>query len=306
MTRETPGLARPRTATVPAVARRVRVGATGAPATLSTVARSYPPCYPTRRGVGSIIAIANQKGGVGKTTTAVNLGASLAADGRRVLIVDIDPQGNASSGVGVSPHELDAGLYEVLMDGLPLRRVIRPTSLEALYIAPANRDLAGASLELAEVEDARVRLRTMLRPLAGEYDYIVIDCPPSLDLLTINGLTAADSVMVPVQCEYYAMEGLSKLLETIELVQSSLNPALKIEGIVFTMYDPRNNLSHQVVTEVRGYLGGQVFDTMIPRNIRLSEAPSFGQPCLLYDLASRGSQSYIALARELESKRPAA
>jgi chromosome partitioning protein len=146
----------------------------------------------------------------------------------------------------------------------------------------------------------------MLRPLAGEYDYIVIDCPPSLDLLTINGLTAADSVMVPVQCEYYAMEGLSKLLETIELVQSSLNPALKIEGIVFTMYDPRNNLSHQVVTEVRGYLGGQVFDTMIPRNIRLSEAPSFGQPCLLYDLASRGSQSYIALARELESKRPAA
>ena len=306
MTRETPGLARPRTAGVPAVARRVRVGATGPPATLSTVARLHPPCYPTKPGVGSIIAIANQKGGVGKTTTAVNLGASLAADGRRVLIVDIDPQGNASSGVGVSPRELEAGLYEVLMDGLPIQRVIQPTSIDTLFIAPANRDLAGASLELADTDDARVRLRAMLRPLAGEYDYIVIDCPPSLDLLTINGLTAADSVMVPVQCEYYAMEGLSKLLETIELVQSSLNPALKIEGIVFTMYDPRNNLSHQVVTEVRGHLGGQVFDTMIPRNIRLSEAPSFGQPCLLYDLASRGSQSYIALARELESKRPAA
>lgn len=256
--------------------------------------------------MGSIIAIANQKGGVGKTTTAVNLGASLAADGRRVLIVDIDPQGNASSGVGVSPRDLDAGLYEVLMEGVPLQDVIQPTAIETLFLAPANRDLAGASLELAEVEDARVRLREMLRPLARDYDYVVIDCPPSLDLLTINGLTAADSVMVPVQCEYYAMEGLSKLLETIELVQSSLNPALTIEGIVFTMYDPRNNLSHQVVTEVRGYLGGQVFETMIPRNIRLSEAPSFGQPCLLYDLASRGSQSYIALARELEAKRPAA
>lgn len=256
--------------------------------------------------MGSIIAIANQKGGVGKTTTAVNLGASLAADGRHVLIVDIDPQGNASSGVGVAPREIDAGVYEVLMDGLSIRRIIRPTSLESLFIAPANRDLAGAGLELAEVEDARERLRMVLRPLRDEYDYIVIDCPPSLDLLTINGLTAADSVIVPVQCEYYAMEGLSKLLETIELVQSSLNPELRIEGVVFTMYDPRNNLSHQVVTEVRGYLGGQVFETMIPRNIRLSEAPSFGQPCLLYDLASRGSQSYIALARELESKRPAA
>lgn len=223
-----------------------------------------------------------------------------------MLIVDIDPQGNASSGVGVAPRELESGLYEVLMDGLPIRQIIRNTDIETLFIAPANRDLAGASLELAEVEESRTRLRGMLRPLSQEYDYIVIDCPPSLDLLTINGLTAADSVMVPVQCEYYAMEGLSKLLETIELVKSSLNPDLRIEGIVFTMYDPRNNLSHQVVTEVRGYLGGQVFETMIPRNIRLSEAPSFGKPCLLYDLASRGSQSYIALARELESKRPAA
>jgi len=256
--------------------------------------------------VGSIIAIANQKGGVGKTTTAVNLGASLAADGRRVLIVDIDPQGNASSGVGIAPRDLQAGIYEVLMDGLAIDAIIHPTPLEALFIAPANRDLAGAGLELTEAEDARDRLRTVLRPLRSQYDYIVVDCPPSLDLLTINGLTAADSVMVPVQCEYYAMEGLSKLLETIELVQSSLNPDLEIEGIVFTMYDPRNNLSHQVVTEVRGHLGGRVFDTMIPRNIRLSEAPSFGKPCLLYDLASRGSQSYLALARELESKRPAA
>ncbi len=250
-----------------------------------------------------VIAIANQKGGVGKTTTAVNLGASLAAEGKRVLIVDTDPQGNASSGVGIATRELDAGVYDALIGGRALDEIILPTGLETLGVAPASSDLAGAALELASLEDPHTKMRQILAPIRDRYDYIVIDCPPSLDLLTVNALTAADTVLIPVQCEYYAMEGLSKLTETIEMVRDSLNPALEIEGIVFTMYDPRNNLAHQVVTEVRGYFSDKVFQTMIPRNIRLSEAPSFGQPCILYDLASRGSQCYLALARELEARR---
>lgn len=252
------------------------------------------------------IAIANQKGGVGKTTTAVNLGASLAADGRRVLLIDIDPQGNASSGVGVPMADNPQGIYDTLVGAVELTDIIRPTGIETLFVAPASRDLAGAALELANIEEGgHNRLESILEPVRGDYDYVVIDCPPSLDMLTVNGLTAADAVLIPVQCEYYAMEGLSKLLETIEMVKDALNEQLEIEGIVFTMYDPRNNLSHQVVKEVRGYFEDKVFETMIPRNIRLSEAPSFGQPCLLYDLASRGSQSYIQLARELESRRAA-
>jgi chromosome partitioning protein len=252
-----------------------------------------------------IISIANQKGGVGKTTTAVNLGASLAADGRRVLLVDVDPQGNASSGVGVAIAGVEAGVYQLLMGEVEPAQVIHKTEVETLDLIPSHRDLAGASLELAELEDGRGRLKAVLEPMRAEYDYIVIDCPPSLDLLTINALTASDSVLVPVQCEYYAMEGLSKLTQTIDVVRQRLNPALEIEGIVFTMYDARNNLAQQVVTEVRKYFDKRVFETMIPRNIRLSEAPSFGRPCILYDLASRGSQSYIALARELEKRRAA-
>jgi chromosome partitioning protein len=255
--------------------------------------------------VGRIIAIANQKGGVGKTTTAVNLGASLAADGRKVLIVDIDPQGNASSGVGVQVRELEAGLYDALLGEVELSAVLAAVEPEGLFLAPSSRDLAGAGLELANVEEGHLRLRRILEPLRDRFDYVVVDCPPSLDMLTLNGLSAADSVLIPVQCEYYAMEGLSKLTETIELVKETLNPALALEGIVFTMYDPRNNLSHQVVTEVKGYFSDKVFETMIPRNIRLSEAPSFGKPAILYDLASRGSQSYLALARELHSRAPA-
>ncbi|MCA9549424.1 MAG: ParA family protein [Myxococcales bacterium] len=255
--------------------------------------------------MGRTIAIANQKGGVGKTTTAVNLGASLAADGRRVLLVDIDPQGNASSGVGVPMAESPVGVYEPLVGHGTLQDVIRPTAIETLFVAPASRDLAGAALELANIEGGHTRLQGILDPVRDQYDYLVIDCPPSLDMLTVNGLTAADAVLIPVQCEYYALEGLSKLLETIEMVRDALNARLEIEGIVFTMYDPRNNLSHQVVQEVRGHFVDKVFETMIPRNIRLSEAPSFGQPCILYDMASRGSQSYIQLARELESRRAA-
>ena len=252
--------------------------------------------------VGRIISIANQKGGVGKTTTAVNLGASLAADGRRVLIIDMDPQGNASSGVGIAVQDLTTGVYDALMGERTVADIVRSTEIDTLFVAPSNRDLAGAGLELAQLEKPHLQLRAVLQPLKDQYDYLVVDSPPSLDLLTINGLSAADTVLVPVQCEYYAMEGLSKLMETIEMVRDSLNPELKIEGILFTMYDPRNNLSHQVVTEVKGFYSEQCFNTIIPRNIRLSEAPSHGKPCITYDIASRGSQSYIQLARELEQR----
>ncbi len=256
--------------------------------------------------MGRIIAIANQKGGVGKTTTAVNLAACLAADGRRVLLIDLDPQGNASSGVGVQVRELARGLYEALLGDVALEAIVTPVEPEGLFVVPSSRELAGASLELAGLDEGHRRLRGLLAPLRDRFDYLVIDCPPSLDMLTVNGLSAADSVLIPMQCEYYAMEGLSKLTETVEMVRESLNPELALEGIVFTMYDPRNNLSRQVVSEVKAHFAGAVFETMIPRNIRLSEAPSFGKPCLLYDLASRGAQSYLALARELEARRAAA
>lgn len=270
---------------------------------LSTIAGSSIHVLPAAKFiVGRVISIANQKGGVGKTTTAVNLGASLAADGRRVLIVDMDPQGNASSGCGVPVQELTSGVYDALMNGQALGEIVRSTEIDSLYVAPSNRDLAGAGLELTELEQPHFRLRDVLKPVKDQYDYLVVDSPPSLDLLTINGLTAADTVLVPVQCEYYAMEGLSKLMDTIEMVKETLNPELRLEGILFTMYDPRNNLSHQVITEVKGFYSEQCFETMIPRNIRLSEAPSHGKPCITYDLASRGSQSYIQLARELEQR----
>jgi chromosome partitioning protein len=249
------------------------------------------------------IAIANQKGGVGKTTTTINLGASLAAAEQRVLIVDIDPQGNASSGLGFPPGSVEHGVYDVLLDDCPVAELTRPTALPFLKVLPAHRDLVGAELELAGLPDRERRLRCALDAIRDEYDYIFIDSPPSLGLLTLNSLTAAEAVLIPMQCEYYALEGLGQLMATIERVKKHLNPGLEVEGILFCMYDARTNLTAQVDEEVRGHFDGKVFKTVIPRNVRLSESPSFGQPILLYDVSSRGAQSYLALAREYLKRR---
>ena len=244
-----------------------------------------------------IVALANQKGGVGKTTTAINLGASLAACERKVLLVDLDPQANATSGIGLSKNEAES-MYPVLLDGMRLRSVIRETELPALHVAPSSVDLVGAEVELGNVEGREFRLRRALEPVVAEYDYILIDSPPSLGLLTVNGLTAANSVFVPMQCEYFAMEGISQLLNTVERVRESLNPSLEIEGIALTMYDDRMNLARQVAKEVRDHFGDKVYKTVIPRNVRLGEAPSFGKPIILYDIRSRGSEAYVSLAKE--------
>jgi chromosome partitioning protein len=244
-----------------------------------------------------IVALANQKGGVGKTTTAINLGASVAACERKVLIVDLDPQANATSGLGLSKTE-DASMYPVLVDGASIRDIIRATELPTLSIAPSSVDLVGAEIELREAIGREFHLRRALAELKGEYDYILIDSPPSLGLLTVNALTAADSVLVPMQCEYFALEGVSQLLATIERVREAVNPALEIEGIALTMYDERMNLCRQVAEEVRSHFGEKVYRTVIPRNVRLGEAPSFGKPIILYDIRSRGSEAYLNLARE--------
>jgi len=244
-----------------------------------------------------IVSLANQKGGVGKTTTAINLGASIAACERRVLLVDLDPQANATSGLGVGKNE-PKSMYPVLVDGMSLRDIVVPTELATLFLAPSSVDLVGAEIELGDAENRQFRLRGALEGIAADYDYVLIDSPPSLGLLTINGLTAADSVLVPMQCEYFALEGLSQLLTTIERVRDALNPTLEIEGIVLTMYDDRMNLARQVAEEVRGHFGEKVYDTVVPRNVRLGEAPSFGKPIILYDIRSRGSEAYVALARE--------
>ena len=246
-----------------------------------------------------ILTIANQKGGVGKTTTAVNLAASLAAAEHRTLLIDIDPQGNAGSALGIRRDESEQSIYEVLLDGLPLRDAVRKTELKYLDLVPASQHLVGAEIELAALEGREARLRNAVEPLAAEYEFIIIDCPPSLGLLTLNGLVAAKGVIIPLQCEYYALEGLADVLKTIELVKGSANPDLKVDGIVLTMYSP-NNLANQVAEEIRRTFSKQVFQTIIPRNVRLSEAPSHGKPILLYDVGSKGCQSYLELAREVE------
>jgi len=244
-----------------------------------------------------VVALANQKGGVGKTTTAINLGASLAACDRKVLLIDLDPQANATSGIGLSKNE-PLSMYSVLLDGTSLESVIHRTELATLSVAPSSVDLVGAEVELGDAEDREFRLRKAIEPVKGNYDYILIDSPPSLGLLTVNALVASDSVLVPMQCEYFAMEGVSQLLNTIERVRGGLNPALEIEGLALTMYDDRMNLARQVAQEVRTHFGPKVYDTVIPRNVRLGEAPSFGKPIILYDIRSRGSEAYVSLAKE--------
>jgi len=249
--------------------------------------------------VARIICVSNQKGGVGKTTTAINLAASLASSERRTLLVDMDPQGNAGSGLGLSREDLQGTVYEALLEGRPIAELVHATELRYLQIVPATPDLTGAEVELVSQEGREFRLRDALNAVRDDYDFILIDCPPSLGLLTLNALTAADSVLIPLQCEYYALEGLSQLLHTIELVREGLNPELAIEGILLTMFDQRANISHQVADEVRSHFKGQVFSAVVPRNVRLSEAPSFGKPIILYDIKSKGCESYLALGKEL-------
>jgi chromosome partitioning protein len=250
-----------------------------------------------------ILAIANQKGGVGKTTTAINLGTALAAIGERVLIVDLDPQGNASTGLGIDQKSRQHSTYDVLIGASPLRDAVLATAVPSLSIAPSTMDLSGFELEMGHTRDRAFRLRGALAALNGgadaDFSYVLVDCPPSLNLLTVNAMAAAHAILVPLQCEFFALEGLSQLLKTVEQVKSTLNPELTIHGIVLTMFDARNNLSGQVVADVREFMGPKVYDTVIPRNVRVSEAPSYGKPVLVYDLKCVGSEAYLRLATEI-------
>jgi chromosome partitioning protein len=251
-----------------------------------------------------VLAIANQKGGVGKTTTAINLGTALAAIGEHVLVVDLDPQGNASTGLGIDRKSRRTSTYDVLTGKASMRAAVLPTAVPQLMIAPSTMDLSGLELEIGQTRDRAFRLRSALGELnkgtrAYDFSYVLVDCPPSLNLLTVNAMAAADSILVPLQCEFFALEGLSQLLKTVEQVKNTLNPALSIHGIVLTMYDSRNNLANQVVADVRQFMGRKVYDTVIPRNVRISEAPSYGKPVLVYDLKCVGSEAYLRLATEI-------
>jgi chromosome partitioning protein len=250
----------------------------------------------------TIVAIANQKGGVGKSTTAINLGAGLAFQGERVLLVDLDPQGNSTSGLGVDRSAIEYSTYELLIEDVSIEDVVEPTSVRDLFVVPATIELAGAEIELVSMFSRETRLRAALKPVADAYDFMLIDCPPSLGLLTVNGLAAADEVLIPIQCEYYALEGVSQLMKNIQLVQRNLNPQLEIEGVVLTMFDGRTTLASDVVAQVRDHFGDTTYRTVIPRTVRLSEAPSYGEPIEAYDPMSRGAIAYRELAREFRRR----
>lgn len=256
--------------------------------------------------MAKVIAITNQKGGVGKTTTAINLAASLAANELKVLLVDSDPQGNSTSGLGFKKQADRATLYDAMLRDIPVAAVVLPTAFDGLHLLPADKNLVAANIELVDLPDRELRLRATLAPLRAHYDYILIDCPPALDLITMNTLLAADSVLIPIQCEFFALEGVSELIFTIDRIRESYNHPLKIEGILLTMYDERTTLARQVADDLREFFGGEVLQTIIPRNIRLAEAPSFGQPILAYDMKSKGAESYIKLAKEILANEQAA